>query len=122
MSLTVTPRADHRTDVRRIDALIGGPVWWATHLGLTYWLVPRACEWQATWPLHLVTIVTVALCGRAWLSAVQVLRGARLADPAQDPTARRDIYLGWIGILLAIFFGAVTLYEGIPAVILNPCF
>jgi hypothetical protein len=122
VSVAIEARQDHRTVVRRVDALLGGPVWWATHLGGTYWLIPRACEWGTEWPLHLLTVAMVALCGRAWLSAVQILRAARQADPATDPTARRDVYLGWLGILLSVFFGAVTLYEGVPSVILNPCF
>lgn len=121
MSLTLTPRQEHRTTVRRIDALLGGPVWWAVHLGASYWLVPRACAWQTKAPLHLVTVAMLLLCARAWLSGVQVLRGARLADPATDPTAQRDVFIGWAGILLSIMFGAVVLYEGIPSMILDPC-
>ena len=121
MSLTVTPRAEHRTVVRRIDAIIGGPVWWGMHLGGTYWLIPRACEWGTDLPLHALTVAMVALCGRAWLSGVQVLRGARLADVETDLQAQRDVYLGWLGILFSIFFGAVTLFEGLPAFFYDTC-
>lgn len=121
MSSTVEPRADHRTTLRRIDAVVGGPLWWATHLGLTYWLVPRACRWQAEWPLHLVTVAALALIGRAWLSGAQLVRGARLAGTAVDRTAQRDLFLGWTGMLLAVLFGAVVLYEGIPNAIIDPC-
>ncbi|MEX1163051.1 MAG: hypothetical protein WEB03_05675 [Nitriliruptor sp.] len=121
MSLTVTPREDHRTNVRRFDAVFGGPIWWGTHLGGTYWLVPRACEWGTTWPMHTLTIAMLLLCGRAWLSGVQVLRGAQLADPEADRTAQRDVFIGWAGILLSILFGAVVLYEGVPGLILDAC-
>jgi hypothetical protein len=121
VSQTVTPREDHRTTLRRVDAVVGGPLWWGMHLGLTYWLVPRACAWQAEWPLHLVTVTALALIGRAWLSGAQLVRGARLADPAVDRTAQRDLFLGWTGILLAVLFGAATLYEGIPGAIIDPC-
>lgn len=121
MSRTVTAREDHRTPLRRIDAVVGGPLWWAMHLGLTYWLVPRACRWQAEWPLHLATVAAVLLCARAWLSGAQLVRGSRLADPTVDRTAQRDLFLGWTGMLLAILFGAVVLYEGIPNAIIDPC-
>lgn len=121
MNLTVTPREDHRTPVRRIDAVIGGPVWWAVHLGGTYWLIPRVCAWQVDWPLHLLTVLMLALTARAWLSGVQVLRAARLTDPDVDTTARRDIFIGWTGIMLAILFGVVILYEGVPAIFLDAC-
>jgi hypothetical protein len=119
--LEVEAREDRRTMVRRVDTLIGGPVWWAMHLGGTYWLVPRACAWGTDLWLHVLTVAMVALCGRAWLSGVQLLRGARLADPDTDPTARRDVYLAWLGILLSIFFGAVTLFEGLPALFYDAC-
>lgn len=121
MSLTITPREDHRTNLRRIDTFFGGPVWWGTHLGGTYWLVPRACAWGTDLPLHLLTAAMVLLCGRAWLSGVQLLRGARLADPAVDRTAQRDVFIGWTGILLSILFGVVTLYEGVPSWFLDAC-
>lgn len=121
MSVTITPREEHRTNLRRIDAFFGGPVWWGTHLGGTYWLVPRACAWGTDLPLHLLTVTMVLLCGRAWLSGVQLLRGARLADPAVDRTAQRDVFIGWTGILLATLFGAVTLYEGVPSWFLDAC-
>lgn len=120
MSLTVTPRQDHRTHVRRFDATFGGPTWWLVHLGGSYWLVPRVCEWGTKLPLHALTLAMLLLCGRAWLSGVQVLRGARLADP-DDRSAQRDVFIGWAGIWLSILFGAVVLYEGIPALILDPC-
>lgn len=107
-----------RATVRRIDAVFGGPVWWGTHLGITYWLVPRACAWGAEWPLHLATVVLVALCARAGLSGVQVWRAAAGAD---DPAAGRDVFLGRFGLALAVFFGAVTLAEGVPAMVMGPC-
>lgn len=107
-----------RSFVRRIDAVLGGPVWWATHLGVSYWLVPRACEWGAEWPLHAATVVLVGLCARAALSGVQVWRAAA---GAEDPAAGRDVFLGRLGLALAVFFGAVTLAEGMPAMVMGPC-
>jgi hypothetical protein len=121
VTLTIAATEDHRTVPRRIDAVLGGPVWWGVHLGGTYWLVPRACEWGTDLPLHALTIAMALLCGRAWLSGVQVLRGARLADPAVDRYAQRDLFIGWMGILLSIVFGFVTVFEGLPAFFLDAC-
>jgi hypothetical protein len=116
------PDPGHRTVIRRLDAVFGGPVWWAMHLAGMYWLVPRTCRWGNEWPMHTWTVLMALLCVRAGISSVQIMRAARLEDTATDTPARRDLYLGWLGLLFSIFFGAVVVFEGIPAAILNPCF
>jgi hypothetical protein len=118
-----TPRQDHRTAVRRFDAVFGGPIWWGMHLGGSYWLVPRLCGWGTNWPLHAWTLLMVALCARAGLSAVQVGRAghASLTSASPDGAAQRDVYLGWLGLFLSTFFGAVTLFEGLPAWFQSGC-
>lgn len=117
------PDQAHRGPIRRIDAVLGGPVWWAMHLAGMYWLVPRACELGSNWPLHVWTVVMAALCVRAGISSVQILRAARDARDGGDESvaADRDQYLGWLGLLLSIFFGAVVVFEGIPAAFLSSC-
>jgi hypothetical protein len=118
----VEPNQENRTIPRRLDAIFGGPVWWAVHLGGTYWLIPRTCELGTNWPIHVLTVAMVALCARAGLSALQVLTAARAAGSQDDVTVRRDIYLGWLGLLFSIFFGAVTAFEWIPILFLSPCY
>ncbi|MTV23997.1 hypothetical protein FTX61_00965 [Nitriliruptoraceae bacterium ZYF776] len=119
-ALRLEPKQEHRTPIRRFDAIFGGPIWWAMHLGATYWLVPRACGMGSNWMLHVWTVLMVALCGRAALSALQVMKAGEAAGDAVD--ARRDVYLGWMGLFFSIFFGAVTLFEGIPAWFHSPCY
>lgn len=104
---------------RRFDAIAGGVVWWACHLGASYWLVPRGCEWGTLWPTHVVTVILLALIGRAWLSSVQILRAGRAA--VDEPGAERDVWIGWTGMAFSIFFGAVTIAEWIPTLFLDPC-
>ncbi len=108
-----------RGPLRRADAVLGGIVWWAVHLGLTYWLIPRTCTWGTTWPLHALTILLLALIARAGLSAVQLRRAAIAAPDATG--ANRDRFLGWTGLGLSIFFGAVTLIEWSPVLFIDPC-
>ncbi len=125
MTATATmlgPDPGHRTVIRRLDAVFGGPVWWAMHLAGMYWLVPRTCRWGNEWPMHTWTVLMALLCVRAGISSVQIMRAARLEDTETDTPARRDLYLGWLGLLFSIFFGAVVVFEGIPAAILNPCY
>lgn len=111
----------HRGAIRRADAAFGGIVWWACHLAATYWLIPRTCELGSTWPLHVVTAVLLALIGRAGLSGVQVLRAGRADHAAGLAEARGDVFVGWTGIALSIFFGAVTIAEWSPVLFLDPC-
>ena len=119
MSALIDGRSEHRSPLRRIDAVFGPPVWWACHLGVSYWLVPRACRWGTAWPLHALTVVLLLLIARAMLSGVQLLQAGKAGG--DQPGAARDIFIGWIGVVFALFFGAVTIAEWIPALYLNPC-
>ena len=114
------PDPAHRTPLRRLDAALGGPVWWAMALGGKYWMVPRTCEVGSNWPIWAWTLLMFALCVRAGLSSAQILNAAR-ADTSGTVAADRDRYLGWLGLLLSTFFGAVILFEGIPSLFLSGC-
>ena len=93
---------------------------WAVHLGLRYLVIPEVCQLDAVWILHLISVFcfTGAAVGlhTAW-------RLRRHADPYRqsDRYARRDAYLGWIGIAKAVFFAAVILAEVTPALFIHPC-
>ncbi len=106
--------------LRLIVALWSGPHWWATHLGLTYLVVPETCEYGLEWTLHLITVGTALGCAVGWWVSRGVVRRAA-AHRDVDRYARRDAYLGWIGVFMSVFFLAVTLMEGVPALFLSPC-
>lgn len=103
----------------RAQALLGGPFWWAWHLGAMYWFIPRACRWGTTWPLHVITLVVLAILGHALWLGIRLMREAR--DLGDAPGAARELFLGWVGIAFTAFFMAVTLAEWFPAVQLDPC-
>ncbi len=105
--------------LRRADATLGAVAWWGLHLAGTYWLVPRTCELSATWPLHLLTVAVLAGILRAGWSAAQLRRSARARPDRHD--SRRDLFLGWSGLALAVFFAAVTLAEWSPVLVVDPC-
>lgn len=108
-----------RGPIRRFDAIAGGIIWWACHLGLSYWLVPRTCTWGTTWPIHVITVILLGLIGRAWLSGFQLKRAGSAAS--DEPGAERDVHIGWTGMAFSTFFGAVTIAEWIPTLLLDPC-
>lgn len=116
----VEPHPD-RTALLRIDAMVGGLVWWACHLGATYWLIPRMCSIGSAWPVHLVTVLLVGLVVRAGWSATRLVRAGRADLQAGASDARRDVFLGWNGLALSIFFGAVIVAQWSPVLWLDPC-
>ena len=101
-------------------ALSSGPLWWAVHLGLTYLVVPETCTLGIQWTLHLITVVCLAGAAvGAWVSRGVVRRANPLRD--RDRYALRDGYLGWIGLSLCVFFGAVIVAENLPRWFLDAC-
>ena len=106
--------------LRLIVAVWSGPHWWATHLGLTYLVIPETCMLGLEWTLHLITLGTALGCAvGVWVSR-NIIRRAN-ADRDRDRYAQRDAYIGWVGLSLSVFFLAVTLMEGVPAWFLSPC-
>ena len=105
---------------RLLVTVASGPHWWAMHLGLVYLVVPETCELDIQWTLHLITLGTlVGAAVGGWVS-LGVLRRAR-PYRERDRYALRDGYLGWLGLSMSVFFGAVIIVEGLPAWFLSAC-
>ena len=101
-------------------ALASGPFWWGLHLGLTYLVVPETCLLGIQWTLHLITVACLAgAAAGAWVSHGIIRRANPLRD--RDRYALRDGYLGWIGLSLCVFFGAVIVAENLPRWFLDAC-
>ena len=101
-------------------ALASGPGWWAVHLGLTYLVVPETCMLGIQWTLHLITVGCLVGAGiGAWVSRGIIHRATPLRD--RDRYALRDRYLGWMGLSLCLFFGAVIVAENLPRWFLDAC-
>lgn len=101
-------------------AVFLSPHSWGAHLGLTYLIIPEVCAAGTTWILHTVTIVTALGCVAGAYAAWRLLQHAEPFRRA-DRYARRDLYLGWVGLSMGIFFALVTLAEGTPALFISPC-
>jgi hypothetical protein len=122
MSATVGASTDYRVAgwFWLVVAVFLSPHSWAMHLGLTYLVVPEVCAADATWVLHTITVGTAAGCALGSYVAWRLLRHAEPFRRA-DLKARRDHYVGWLGFSMGLFFLAVTLAEGVPALFISPC-
>jgi hypothetical protein len=122
MSATVDESTDYRAAgwIWLNVAVFLSPASWGVHLGLTYLVIPEVCAADATWVLHLITVGTALGCA---LGAFVAWRLMQHAEPFRrtDRYARRDCYLGWVGLSMGIFFVLVTLAEGTPALFISPC-
>lgn len=81
---------------------------WVVHLSAALVLVPVACETGWELPLHALTVACAAVAAAGLLLL-------RRTPPGDEPELRR-----WAGSL-AVFFLALIVVEGIPALVLDPC-
>lgn len=117
------PIPDMRSRIRRQRGLwfglLGGPLAWAGHLGVAYYLVPDACAAGSSALLHVVTFVAVAVAVAAIASAWRVRRAAH---PSDDGIAsERGAFAGVVGLALSSLFLLVILMEGLPPLLIDPC-
>jgi hypothetical protein len=122
----VSAQAEQTTDyvpagwLLLVVVLWSGPHWWATHLGLTYLVVPETCELGLQWTLHLISVACLAGTAVGAWASVRLLRRATPLRAA-DRHALRDGYLAWMGLSLNVFFGAVVVAENVPRWFLDAC-
>lgn len=107
-----------------------GPAVWFLHLAVSYWLVPVSCRAGGGWPIHVTTVVALALgaavvLGAARLAGTSVGDGmarlVRISGPGGGPLGSGADLLVALGWLLAVFFVLVVVGAGLPALILRPC-
>lgn len=92
--------------------LLGGPVAWVAHIGASYLLLPIVCENRMEWFLHALTGVTAAVAAAALIVAWRALRKTRGWHG----------FLALTGVLLAAFYLALIVIEGLPVLLQeDPC-
>ena len=99
--------------------LLGSPLAWGIHLGLSYWLVPRACAFGEVW-LHLATVVSLLLGGVAVWAAQRTWSSGRGAH-AGEATGACNRFLGATGMIIAILFIGAILMQGLQPLLLDAC-
>jgi hypothetical protein len=91
--------------------VFAGPLAFVAHNLLSVSLVSTACR-AGSWSLDVLTLgcAAVALVGL-------VTSGRRVGAQAADGQQ----LLAWTGVLVNTFFVLAVLFEGVPSLVLNPC-
>lgn len=102
--------------------MMGAPLAWALGFSIDYGLVRLACARQNMIPLHLVTLVELAVVILAGVVAHREWRLAGGGEPTEAggpiPRAR---FMGMFGMLASAFFVLLVLAQWTPKVFFNPC-
>jgi hypothetical protein len=86
---------------------------WSACRLVTYYPIGVMCATGLGFPIHLTTLVTIAMAGASGLVAYRTLRRPDLTD------GTRFAALG--GALLSVMFGLAIVMESLPSFGLGPC-
>lgn len=86
-------------------ATLAAPLVWLTHLGVSYALVPEACEQESKLLLHIVSIVSLVLLGLIFLR----LRKEQRANAAAEERNRLVSIVSAAGLVMTVSFALVVL-------------
>ena len=102
--------------------MMGPPLAWAIGFSIDYGLVHLACAYQNMLPLHLVTLVTMAVVVAAGVVARREWRRAGGGEPTEaGGPIPRSRFMGMFGMLASAFFALLVLAQWVPKLFLNPC-
>ncbi len=109
-------------------AFLGSPLAWAVHFNLIYLLVALFCTtgWRgAPAAVGIATVVFLAISAAAGVVAYRQwrahARGTRGWDTALAETSGRVSFLLLIGMISAVLFTTLILFEGVPIFFVPPC-
>lgn len=89
-----------------------GPASWAMHQVLSYAFVPVACETGSYLPLHLLTVVALALAVGGGIASLAVYRRARASEPSRSAGRIRLMAMVGGALCLAAAVGILFEYAG----------
>jgi hypothetical protein len=92
------------------------------HVTANYAVVPFACENQQRWPMHLVSLLFIAVAVAGVVLAYGAWRDYGAA-PAHDDAApaSRARFLALLGILISLIMTASIFAQWLTAVFIPPC-
>lgn len=110
-----------RTSARLVAGMLAAPLAWLLHLVVSYALVGPACEGEASWVHHVVTLAALALALPGGVLAWQAWRGSPPEDSPGAPARHRTQFLAIAGVVNAVFFSLIILLSWSAAIALAPC-
>ena len=103
-------------------AMLGPALAWAIGFAIDYGLVHLACARQSVLPLHLVTLVFVAIAVSAGGVAHREWRRVGGGRPGEEPPPDgRARFMAAFGMLASGFFTLVLLAQWAAKLFFNPC-
>ncbi len=101
---------------------LGGPILWLLQIGISYALVPPACNSGSKLALYgvagvsgVLTLIAGAMAWRQW----QLASRNRLMD--FDDPALPNSFLGSLGVAMSLLFALIILSTGVVLVFQSPC-
>ena len=123
--MTIDLELDHSHPVgvgTLLFGMLGGVLSWGVHLGASYPLVAPVCAMGGVWLLHAITVVTASVCLLAAFVAWRAWQRLRDYEPERGKRAvRRMRFMALFGIFSGLFFFLVTVAEGLPVFLIDPC-
>lgn len=102
--------------------VLAPPVAWLLNLEFGYSLAHAACHGAGILPLHLASLVALALGALGGAAALATWRHSGSTWPDDGSGAvQRSRMLATLGLGTAAFFLLMILTQWIPAFVLNPC-
>jgi len=99
------------------------PLGWFVYLLVNYMLVPQACAAGTVLPLYIATVVALLTAAGAGVVAWRIWQQVEPEWPDEaGGVIPRSRFLAVLGLLSSGLFFLVILAQGIPTLILHPCY
>jgi hypothetical protein len=103
-------------------AVLAGPLAWLLALNLQYALVRVACTGGTTLPLHLVTVVALAVAaGGLLVGWAEWRRMGETPDPEAGGVGPRSRFMCVVGMMTGAIFALAIVAQWLGTLFLNPC-
>ena len=110
----------NRPHLMAAGATVLAPVGWFISLGAGYFMVPSACSSETEVGLHFLMLGAVLVILAGLLCGMHLRRSA-VAQADKELVARRDHFLGNVGLMTSALFMLLVLGQWAAILILQPC-
>jgi hypothetical protein len=101
--------------------MLAGPAAWLMHLQISFVLALWYCARQQSWPIHVITLVLLALTCAAGVVSLLHWRRSPKREEYLESRPDRPRFMAVLGLMSSALFFLVILAEWIPAFVIDPC-